>query len=355
MTGWDSKILLAPIITGVLFAIAWTASIWAGLPVSTVVTARAEPQLIGAGHDVAPAGAAGYGVMVEVRGAAEGHPVRLDVWSDGGWRPEDEGTTDAQGRVRLESSDGAYSRVVTDVDGSREVVGVDPVTDGQPIYVGEEFDAETLSAEWLMVPQPDDGGTCTFSDRRAMTLADGQLALSVEEAPRRPCRRTGQRARLNGHVVFRAPVTYGTTAARIKLPRSRGVTSQFWLQPAGPGERWVMDAEHEGVVITETAGTDSTPRVATTVNRVAGGTVQSLRRLASPVDAPNDGKFHVYSVVWTPEGYTFQVDGRTIRHVESPIPVAPMFIGLATLSTQDRLPVDQDDRTMYVDWVRVWL
>jgi hypothetical protein len=222
------------------------------------------------------------------------------------------------------------------------------------LYWSEEFEADALSAEWLVIPQPDDGGTCTHADERASTVADGQLVLTVKEHPRRSCRATGRPARLNGHLILRGSIAYGTTAARIRFPASRDVTAQFWLQPGDQGARWVMDAEHEGVVVAETAGTDRDPRLATAVHSVVDGAVKASRRVASTADAPNDGRFHVYSVEWTRGAYIFKIDGETIRSVETDGPLPPMTIALAVLAPESRLPSDPEQRTMYVDWLRVW-
>jgi hypothetical protein len=354
VTRIDRRMLLGPVLTGALVLVMWTTPLWSDVPVSDAVTVRVEPQLLGAGSSAAPARAAGYKVDVEVADVTAGHEVTLEVWSDDEWVVEDEGTTDDDGRVRLQSSDGAYGRVVTDVDGSRVTAAVDPVSAGPVLYWSEEFDAEPLGAQWLQIPQPDAGETCTYSDERATSVADGQLALSIEEAPVRMCKRTGQPVRLNGHVILRGSIVHGVTAARIKFPRSRAVTGQFWLQPGDQGARWVMDAEHEGVVVAETTGTDRDPRLDTSVNRVVDGAVESSRRVASRTDAPADGRFHVYSVEWTPQGYTFKIDGETIRSVEADGPLPPMTIGLSVLAPGADLPSTRDERTMYVDWLRVW-
>lgn len=353
MTRQARRIVLAPVLTGALLLIMWTVPLWSDEPEDSGVTVRAEPQLIGAGADPAPARAAGYGVGVEVAGAGSGHEVRLETWSDGAWETEDEGTTDDEGHVRLESASGTYGRIVTDVDGSQVVEEVIPAATGPSLFWEEDF-ADKLSPEWLVIPQPDDGGTCTHSDRRASTVEDGVLAVRVEEHPKRVCRRTGQPARLNGHIILRGTIVYGTTAARIRFPRSRDVSGQFWLQPGDPGARFVMDDEHEGVLVAETTGTDLDPLFATSVNQVVRGKVDAARRVGASVDAPNDGLFHVYSVTWTPQGFTFKIDGTTIRTVEAAGPVPPMAIGLAMQAARGPLPSDPDDRTMYVDWLRVW-
>lgn len=350
----DSRIALAALIVGVLVLTTWGPDVGADEPADPGITLRVEPQLIGPGTRPALAQDAGYGVHVEVPGAPAGHDVRLEVWSDGGWVTEDQGATDDRGRVRLVSTAGTYGRVVTEVDGERTTVDVDPVSKDPPLlYWTEEFNDDSLGDQWLVVDQPDDD-SCMTSDASAAAVSDGLLALSVQEDADGACPRPGQVARVNGHIILRSAIAYGTTAARIRFPESRGVKAQFWLQPGDPGLPWVMDGAHEGVVVAGTAGTDRDARLDTSVNRVVDGAVKASRRVASSADAPNDGRFHVYSVEWTPEAYVFKIDGETIRSVDADGPVPPMTIALAVLAPHQRIPAASEDRTMYVDWLRVW-
>lgn len=350
----DSRIVLASLIVGVLVLTTWGPHVGADAPGDAGVTVRVEPQLIDPGARPAWAQQAGYGVHVQVPASSAGHEVRLEVWLDGDWTTEDQGVTDDRGRVRLVSRAGSFSRVVTDVDGAQVTTDVDPVIKDPPLlYWAEEFTDDSLGEQWLPVDQPDDD-SCTTSDAGAAAVSGGVLALSVEEAADGVCTRPDSVARVNGHIILRSAVSYGTTAARIRFPRSRGVRAQFWLQPGDPGLPWVMDDAHEGVVIAGTAGTDRAARFDTSVNRVVDGTVEASRQVASANDVPNDGRFHVYSVEWTPDAYVFRIDGETIRTVEADGPVPPMTIALAVLPRYPRLPSAAAARTMYVDWLRVW-
>lgn len=354
MTRLARRIVLAPVLTGALLLIMWTVPLWSDEPEDSGVTVRVEPQLMGAGDSPAPSRDAGYGVDVEVAGSTAGHEVRLETWSEGAWRSEDEGTTDDEGHVRLESEVGAYGRILTEVDGSPVVEQVIPAATGPSLWWSEEFDGDVLNFQWLVVQQPNGGGNCTYSTEQATDVSDGVLTLSVVENQGHLCKSTGLPVRHNGHIVLRGSLGYGTTAARIRFPSSRGVVGQFWLQPGNVGDRWVMDDEHEGVVVAGTAGTDQDPRLDTAVHQTVRGALTTSRRVMSPTDAPTDGRFHVYSVEWTPTGYTFKIDGRTIRTVEASGPPPPMSIGLAVLAPRDRLPADPASRTMVVDWLRVW-
>ena len=349
-----SRIAWASLIVGVLVLTTWGPDVGADEPEDTGLTVTVEPQLIDPGTRPALSEEAGYGVHVEVPGAPAGHDVRLEVWSDGGWVTEDMGVTDGSGQVRLVSTAGSYGRVVTEVDAVRTTVDVDPVSKNPPLlYWAEEFNDDSLADQWLVVDQPDND-SCTTSGASAIAVSDGVLALSVDEDADGVCTRPGKVAHVNGHIILRSAVAYGTTAARIRFPRSRGVRAQFWLQPGDPGLPWVMDDAHEGVVVAGTAGTGRDPRLDTSVNRVVDGAVEASRRVTVSADASNDGRFHVYSVEWTPETYVFKIDGETIRSVGADGPVPPMTIALAVLPRYPRIPSAPEERTMYVDWLRVW-
>lgn len=350
-----SRAWTAPLVTAVLLAITWTVPLWADPPARSGITVTAEPQLRGAGDDPATAREAGFGLEVQVDGAGAGQQVVLEMRIDGEWVVQDEGRTDAEGRVHLVASEGVYGRVVTDVDGSERTQVFDAVSAGPTLYWNEEFNEDSLGAQWLAIPQPGDGETCTMTGDRGTSVEDGQLVLTVEEDPDRTCRGGTRPLLVNGHQVLRVVIGYGTTAARIKLPAGRAVKGQFWLQPGDPGQRWVMDGKHEGVVIAETEGTGRDARVGTSVNQVEEGDVVAAPRLVSRALAPDDGRFHVYSVTYTPAGFTFAIDGEVVREVEASSPYPPLTIGLSVLPMQERLPPGRERRAMYVDWLRVWV
>ncbi|WP_133176428.1 glycoside hydrolase family 16 protein [Nocardioides currus] len=267
---------------------------------------------------------------------------------------EDEGPTDDKGEVRLVSPEAAYSRIVTLIDGARSVTELNPTLAGPALWLSEEFDDGLVSELWLKVDQPDEGPTCSTSDQDQVVEADGVMTLTVEEDPDRMCRTTGLPARLNGHLIYRGQLGYGTTAARIRFPRNRDVTGQFWLQPGDPGLPWLIDDNHEGVLIGGTAGTEAHPRFDTDVHTSVDGVIRSSRRVVPTDLGVNDGQFHVYAVRWMPDGYTFLIDGNEVRTVKAATILPPMTVGLAMLAPRRALPTDAADRAMDVDWFRVW-
>ena len=345
---------LAPVVTGACLLAAWTVPLWSDPPASTGVTVTAEPQVRQPGTAPAAAVTAGFGVDVQVDGAGAGQPVSLEMWSGDGWAPTDRGLTDGRGQVHLVAPAGTYGRILTDVDGSRTVTGFDAITSGPPLAWSDEFGSEVLAPEWLAIPQPDDGSTCTMTGDQGVEVSEGRLVLRVVEDATRTCDEGRSPMLVNGHLVLRSGVAYGTTAARIKLPVGRSVSGQFWLQPGDPVQRWVMDDEHEGVVIAETRGTGREPRLGTSLNRTTGGKVVASDELVPPELAATDGRYHVYSVVWTPTGFEFSIDGEVVRTVESATPTPLLTIGLGVLPQHELLPADEEERAMYVDWLRVW-
>lgn len=347
------RVWAGPVATAALLASAWTVPLLSTPEPPSGVTVIASPQLRGAGAAPEAAGDAGYHVDVDVDGAPAGQSVELEMWSDGSWRHEDEGLTDASGSIRLEASSGGHGRIITEVGGSSVTRTFDAVAVGPVLYWNEEFTVGYRAPEWLVVPAPDDGLTCTLAGEAGTEVSEGQLVLTVVEEPNEPCEGNGPLL-VNGHLALRAEVGYGTTAARIKLPRGRAVVGQFWLQPGDPVQRWAMDHDHPGVVIVETRGTGRDPRTGTSVNEPSRDAIKVSSELFDPAKVPSDGLFHVYAVTWTPEGFSFSVDGDVVRTVATTAFAPPLTIGLAVTPANDRPVADEEDVSMYVDWLRVW-
>jgi hypothetical protein len=344
---------LAPVVTGACLVIAWTVPTWSDPPTSTGVTVTAGPQIRQPGATPSPAVTAGFDVDVKVDGAKAGQSVALEMWSDSRWTPTDDGVTDIRGHVHLEAPQGTYGRVVTEVRGARTVTNFDAVSAGPPLGWSDEFGSEVLAPEWLVVPQPYDSAACTMAGDRGVEVTEGRLVLRVAEDTDQVCEASGSPILINGHLVLRSGVAYGTTAARIRFPRGRAVSGQFWLQPGDPTQRWVMDDDHEGVVVAETRGTGEDPRLGTSLNRTKPKEVKASSELVPRDAAPADGQYHVYAVTWTRTGFEFTIDGEVVRVVKSTSPQPLLTIGLSVLPER-RLPPDEEERAVYVDWLRVW-
>jgi beta-glucanase (GH16 family) len=88
------------------------------------------------------------------------------------------------------------------------------------------------------------------------------------------------------------------------------------------------------------------------------------RVTALPGNAPIQGDWHTYGVLWTASAYTFYVDGAELWSASGPISRRPEAIQL-TCEVQDQSwagnvppggygPRAASTTGMQVDWVRVW-
>jgi beta-glucanase (GH16 family) len=101
--------------------------------------------------------------------------------------------------------------------------------------------------------------------------------------------------------------TYGTAAARMKLPAGAGLWPAFWVLGAG---RWPDTGEMD---IMENVGDPSWTNVALHGPGYSGNTPLVSRR-PFPAGADATG-WHVYSMTWTPEALTFSVDADAFYRV----------------------------------------
>ena len=146
---------------------------------------------------------------------------------------------------------------------------------------------------------------------------------------------------------------FRTIAARIRFAAQDDVVGGFWIQPAGASRPWTLAPTEEGVMIASTQG-GTRSRLQTSVQWL-DVELARVRRTSRPVvpDPSADGKFHVYSVEWTPTRYLFRVDGRVVRTATRGVTPPPQLLALALLSPDDRR-YSGSKRAMVVDWVRVW-
>jgi beta-glucanase (GH16 family) len=100
--------------------------------------------------------------------------------------------------------------------------------------------------------------------------------------------------------------TYGTAAARMKLPAGAGLWPAFWALGNG---RWPDTGE---IDIMENVGDPSWTSVALHGPGYFGDTPLVKR---APVDVT---KWHVYSVDWTNDLLVFRIDGKEIYRVAKP-------------------------------------
>jgi beta-glucanase (GH16 family) len=167
--------------------------------------------------------------------------------------------------------------------------------------------------------------------------------------------------------------TYGYFEARVRFASSPGEWGAFWLQSptmgSPPDDVAVAGAE---VDVVEHRATDGDGREIATrygINvhwdgygadhKHAGG-----RGAMAAGAAPLQGDWHTYAVLWTPDRYTFFLDGVEQWSTRAGVSRRPEYIRL-TCEVQDaswagHVPAGgyrrrEESRTrMQVDWVRVW-
>jgi beta-glucanase (GH16 family) len=203
-----------------------------------------------------------------------------------------------------------------------------------------------------------------YTRRRRNVRLDGQghLVIAAHRVPRKRSdgiRRhfTSARLKTQGRFSFR----YGRVAARMKVPRGRGLWPAFWMLGADIGrvgyprcgEIDVMEllGQHPRTVY----GTVHGP--GPSLDEGIGGKFTARRSLARG--------FHTYAAIWGPRRVRFRLDGRTYETVRrSALPTGDkwaldrrMFILLNLAVGGWPGPPDRSTRfpaRLEVAWVRVW-
>jgi beta-glucanase (GH16 family) len=200
----------------------------------------------------------------------------------------------------------------------------------------------------------------------AVAVADGLLTITTY---------TEDGVHFTGFIdtARRFLATYGLLEARIRFESSPGEWGAFWLQSPTMGNP-VGDVAAAGaeVDVVEHRRTDTTDAdISNTyginlhwdgygpAHRHAGGIG------APPAGAaPLQGNWHTYAVQWTPESYTFFLDGVEQWATRLGVSRRPEFIRV-TCEVQDASwashvppggygPRERSATRMQVDWVRVW-
>ena len=147
--------------------------------------------------------------------------------------------------------------------------------------------------------------------------ADGAADGALELRPRfRPGFQATDSTRLDfvsGRVITKGnfSFTYGTAAARMKLPAGAGLWPAFWLLGAGD---WPATGE---IDVMENVGDSTWTSVALHGDQYSGDT-PLVHRQRFPRGESTTG-WHVYSVDWTSTELVFRVDGGEIYRVTRPM------------------------------------
>jgi 5-hydroxyisourate hydrolase-like protein (transthyretin family) len=303
---------------------------------------------------------------------AQGDPVTLQVRDDGEWTDLDSAKQDADGQVafvapNLVDKETQSYRLVA---GDEESNSLDTGVWQDKLEFEDLFERSELGSHWSHRLQGYDAGSrsCSRPDTTMVDVGDDVASLSVALDPDRSekCRYEGKSYgyRLNANIgtqgVF--DFRYGYAAARIKFHEMRGQHAAFWLQPATAAAEGDPNADGAEIDIVEWFGRRKSPSLASYVH-YSDEDGESVKVGDFIADAEKYGdkwwsRFHVFSVEWTPDGYTFRIDGQVTSVIDEAISGVPQFLLLSNLSSDyelEHLPSEGDlPQTTEVDWVRVW-
>ena len=243
-----------------------------------------------------------------------------------------------------------------------EPAGLPPA--GFQLVWRDEFDGTALGSAWNVYSGPRRDSIATPA---AVTVKDGLLRLRTY-TDAAGTHRTGF---LDTHGTFDA--TYGYFEARIRFDDAPGEWCAFWLNsptngnPLGdPGTAGTEIDVAEHRVTDQDGWTALRDMVAMSLNWDQTATSrQNVNRVVSlPGNAPIQGAWHVYSVLWTDTQYTFYVDGLAAWTISTALSHRSEYLQL-TCEVEDASwagyvpaggygPLATSTVGMEVDWVRVW-
>lgn len=244
-------------------------------------------------------------------------------------------------------------------------------TDQWSMILDDQFSGTSLDPRWSTRGAFYDKGSqrkCSKASPKMAKVGSGVLSLQVKKDPNRrgdicKWRKPGTSKKfkfpyyLNGHVGTDAKFSfrYGTAAARVKFQQPRGMHGSFWMNTSGEPEGR-RSVEIDAVEFFGKGYPD-------------GGLAQFLhyqgRKIGGVQTSANDvlrgtdnwwKKYHVFSVVWTPSGYSFRIDGTETYRTTKAISNKQVLVILSLLSSDwelDDMP-KSGKGSMKVDWVRVW-
>ena len=231
-------------------------------------------------------------------------------------------------------------------------------------FTGTELDPDKWAHRLVGVVTP--RRTRSVSAKEAVGVKDGTVRLYVRRDPDDADKYlNGSIGTHNGLFSF----TRGVAAARIKFQRGVGQHGAFWMLPdqrrSLPGQprrsgaeidvaEYFGDGNNDGglgsfVYNYGVLDPSGEPR---RLGAVFPGATEKLRR-------SDDWwrSYHVFSVEWARDTYTFRVDGRVHWRTRAGVSGIPEHLILSLMTSDYELPRLDNSRLpsrMMVDWVRVW-
>jgi hypothetical protein len=243
-----------------------------------------------------------------------------------------------------------------------EPTGLPPA--GYQLVWREEFDGTSLGSVWN-----------AYSGRRydsvatpdAVSVHDGVLQLTTYT----DAAGTNHTGFLDTRGTFDA--TYGYFEARVRFNDAPGEWCAWWIDsptngdPMGdPGTAGVEIDVAEHRVTDQSGFTALRDMIALNLNwdRTATSRQNANAVVGLPGNAPIQGAWHVYSVLWTDAGYTFYIDGLVAWRTSAAVSNRSEYLQLTCEVQNDSwagfVPKGgygsrgASTTGMEVDWVRVW-
>ena len=240
----------------------------------------------------------------------------------------------------------------------------EPPLAGYRLIWHDEFDGTALdTAKWMAYAG---ARRDAQNSPDAVAVADGALTITTY---------TQDGVHFTGFIdtAKRFLTTYGWFEARIRFESSPGEWGAFWLQSPTMGDP-VGDVGTAGAEIdvvehrlSDTADVDISNSYGINLHWDGYGAAHKHAggRGAPAAGAPPlQAGWHTYAVLWTPERYTFFLDGVAQWSTQAGVSRRPEFIKL-TCEVQDASwaghvpasgydPRERSATRMQVDWVRVW-
>jgi beta-glucanase (GH16 family) len=288
---------------------------------------------------------------------------------DGAWSVVATTTQGADGRAYFIGATSTPSRALRFKATTKGASGAASVTTAAgsgdwDVSFDDEFDGSSLDlAKWSYREGAAASRTHTSNDRRAVSVGAGALRLRVMPDPAHPRTRL-LTSQISTEDSFRA--TYGMFSARIRFERGMGQHGSFWLQSPRYG-RFPGDAASSGseVDVVEFFGkgypggglADFLYYADAKGHSVRSGKVWPHAGDLLPATDTWWNGYHVFSVRWTPSGYTFYVDGRVLSTSDQALSRTDEYLILSLLVSDweiDHLDRSALPSSMAVDWAKVW-
>jgi beta-glucanase (GH16 family) len=340
------------------------------------------PQIVQQGKRAASANSAKAAVTATIKPVKVGRKVVLEQLNGSSWKKVGTAKQEKSGRAYFRAAVSKGGQPLTYRVTAQKFKGLKKATSKSadtarwvtPTF-SDEFSGSTLGSAWSMRGQdyePTSKRYCSKGDPSAVKVTGGAVRLSVIKDKTRSgkCLAKSRKLkkkisyRLNGHIGSRDGFTfkYGVAAARVKMHKSQGQHSSFWLQPVGENQ---PGSDGHEIDVIEYFG-DKHPQGGLTsfIHWYKGKrlikTGSWIKDSKSFLKNKKDGwskNYHVFSVQWTPKSIIFYIDGKETWRTSARVSKTEQYLILSLLASDYEALEMKDSKLpqhMYVDWVRVW-